>query len=242
MYPYANVLNVKVYIFPLVIMFAIFICILVVLLGKKTRFIDYIFNYDLEMLFFLLVFSVLGGKIFSAISFSFANKPIEIWKLGFVFYGGYFGFELGLYIYCKVKHKNYKFLNNLFSVVLPLGQSIGRIGCFLNGCCYGVEMKNCITISYPINGKYIDVFPVWFFESMFCFCMFLLLYNIKTENKGGIYICCYATFRFVIEFFRGDAMRGFISVFSISQWISLIIIGFYFLKYLFQIVRIKYEY
>lgn len=58
---------------------------------------------------------------------------------GFVFYGGLFGALAAVKIYSSVRREN---AGQLFNMLVPcflLFHSFGRIGCFLSGCCYGIE-------------------------------------------------------------------------------------------------------
>ena len=90
----------------------------------------------------------------------------------------------------------------------PVAHAIGRIGCYMAGCCYGV-----------------DGLPVQLYE---CFGNFVILGILllleKTGNERRIpqcYLFCYAVLRFILEFFRADAERGAFLWFSTSQWISI---------------------
>ena len=91
-------------------------------------------------------------------------------------------------------------------------QSLGRVGCFMAGCCYG---RNGI--------------PVQLIEAGFDI-MLAVFFAVKGKNcafrrcAAARYVIYYASFRFVIEFFRGDAIRGHIGVLSTSQWISIVAI------------------
>ena len=165
---------------------------------------------------------------------------------GFVFYGGLVGGTLGLWIGCTVCARKdrlaYPFLYwaDLFASILPLGQAIGRIGCFFNGCCYGKEWNGPLGILYPVVNDIGDivvmrVFPTWFVESVFCLCLFFVLrriwgtkrkYYYRTLRCGdvtAVYLLAYSVFRFLLEFLRGDAMRGLYGWISTSQIISLLI-------------------
>jgi phosphatidylglycerol:prolipoprotein diacylglycerol transferase len=114
---------------------------------------------------------------------------------------------------------------------------MGRIGCFLTGCCYGKETHLPIGIlfhhsSVAPNG--VALFPTQLLEAGFegvmaCFLVYAF-YRKKALSKGllrnplYVYLISYAVFRFFLEFFRGDAVRGMLFGLSTSQWISLIVI------------------
>ena len=160
---------------------------------------------------------------------------------GFVVYGGILGGILAGWIYCKSKKVNFW---KYFDLVMPsvaLAQGFGRIGCLLAGCCYGMKYDGPGKIRY---GKETDsIFAITFHESEFApnnvplipteiyssvldFAHFaLLLFIASRKKKDGQVAACYLVFysigRFILEFFRGDLIRGSVGVLSTSQFISL---------------------
>ena len=156
---------------------------------------------------------------------------------GLVFYGGLLGAYAGVLIFCKT-YKLYTYAElNHFTVIVPLFHAFGRIGCTLNGCCYGVEYHGPLSIAYTpayINpGISDDIpdfsrFPVQPLEAvieLLIFVLLLLLYIKKRDRYSltCIYLLIYSVVRFLDEFLRGDTARKVWGPFSTSQWISLII-------------------
>lgn len=131
---------------------------------------------------------------------------------GFVYYGGLLGFLCGLAIGTQISDAdNRKTLFYMFPCI-PLFHAVGRIGCFFSGCCYG------------ING-----FPIQLVESGINIIIFIILCCILNRDKkyfltSAVYFLTYGTVRFILEYFRGDSIRGKLWIFSTSQWISLLII------------------
>jgi len=106
-------------------------------------------------------------------------------------------------------------------------QLSGRSGDLIwHPCCYGVKLENSAFCSHFWDNR----LPVQLFESAFNFILFavllvLFLRETKDERRGRMiypYLIAYAIFRFVIEFFRDDAVRGGIGPFSFSQIVSLL--------------------
>lgn len=207
-------------------------------------------NEILKMSIFPLIFAALGGKILYIITDmeNIKDDPIQIIKNfggGFVIYGALIGASLGIYISCKAKKWNTLKILDLFIPSIALAQGFGRIGCLLAGCCYGKPTELPIGIKFnnsffAPNGVYLH--PTQIYSSIFDFLLaFFLLYYDKKENKDGrvfsFYLIFYSIGRFFIEYFRGDLERGFVGVFSTSQFISLftIIIGIM----IFNIDKIK---
>lgn len=148
---------------------------------------------------------------------------------GFVVYGGIILAIFIAWIYCR--RKNLRLLEYT-DVILPsvaLGQGFGRIGCFLAGCCYGIETDGWLAVTFT-NSDYapngVPLVPTQLISSALNFLNFIALVLIsRRSRKSGIVTVCYLLFysagRFVIEFFRGDVARGAVGVLSTSQFISI---------------------
>ena len=148
---------------------------------------------------------------------------------GFVVYGGIIGGILAGWIYCKAKKVDFW---KYFDLVMPsvaLAQGFGRIGCLLAGCCYGKETDSIFAITFhesefaPNN---VPLIPTEIYSSVLDFAHFaLLLFIAKRKKRDGQVAACYLIFysigRFILEFFRGDLIRGSVGVLSTSQFISL---------------------
>ena len=157
---------------------------------------------------------------------------------GLVFYGGLLGAYGGILIFCRIYRFHPHPELNHATVVFPLFHCAGRIGCLLNGCCYGIEYHGPLAILYDashiVAGKSDDLadfsrFPVQGLEALaeLIIFVFLLILYIKTRDRysiASIYLLIYAAIRFADEFLRGDAIRKIWGPFSTSQWISLAII------------------
>lgn len=150
---------------------------------------------------------------------------------GFVVYGGIIGGIAGGYLFCRVNRLPFF---KYFDLVIPsvaLAQGFGRIGCLLAGCCYGVHAETPISIvfshsDFAPNG--IPLIPTQPISSILNFIHFgILLYaagRFKTEGRvSALYLMLYSAGRFVLEFFRGDLIRGSVGSLSTSQFISLFI-------------------
>ena len=157
-------------------------------------------------------------------------KAMQIVFGGAVFYGGLIGGSLvGLFVMHKKKLDKSLYLD-LSALFIPLFHGIARVGCFLGGCCYGIESEFGFTahgndISPAVN----DVcrFPVQLLETAGNLLIFALLFYLYRKRKmvGSLiylYLGLYAILRFCDEFLRGDEVRGFvIGWLSTSQFISI---------------------
>ncbi len=186
-----------------------------------------------------LLFGLLGAKflyILTRLNEIFRNPDVitNYITSGFVFYGA----PLAVIPYLILARKKYKFSAlkylDIFLVVLPLGHSIGRIGCFLAGCCYGkpTSLPWGVVFHSELQDPSLynlHLHPVQLYESFLLFCLFIFLYKIyKRKSFGGeiftLYFILYSIIRFIMEYFRGDGIRGFVieGVISTSQFISII--------------------
>lgn len=155
---------------------------------------------------------------------------------GMVFYGGLFGAILFSRLTARYLGTPISSLYSLLVPALSLTAGFGRIGCFFTGCCYGRE-TDCpvsVTFRYSLNAPNgVPLVPVQLYEAGFDFFLFFFLIWLgkKGHEEGllSVYLGLYAVFRFVLEFFRGDAIRGHFLFLSTSQWISLGILFVLFL-------------
>lgn len=157
-------------------------------------------------------------------------KAILNYFSGSVFYGGLLGGMLtgGLYLIRKKDRADY---SDLGAVATPLFHTFGRLGCFLTGCCYGVESRFGVVYHHAVtpNANGVSRFPIQLVEMGLNFALFLLLlfWIRKGKHKGKLlqwYLLIYPVYRFILEFFRGDDYRGFLFGLSTSQIISLLIL------------------
>ncbi|MDD5089669.1 MAG: prolipoprotein diacylglyceryl transferase [Candidatus Wallbacteria bacterium] len=190
--------------------------------------------YDLALV--IMVSSLIGARLcYVLVSFSyFLRQPLEIfmvYKGGLVYYGGFVGALVGGYIWVRIRKE--RFLN-LADVVMPslvLGQALGRIGCFFNGCCYGQRTEGIFGIVFPSLGDHVPRLPTQLIESFFCLTLFLVLQRVFSRRRfegqvAGLYCLLYGGGRFLIEFLRDDP-RGpsLLGIFSVSQFISLLVVA-----------------
>lgn len=204
-----------------------------------TRRFSLIFEDFLVIYAYVVCFGFIGAKALylivmaSHIEWSRITEPDYIHALmsgGFVFYGGLIGGIIAIPVAKKI-HKI-----EVFGIIkavipcIPLAHAIGRIGCHLTGCCYGIFYEGSLRIIYhnnPFAPNDIGLFPVQLAEAACNLFLagILLIYLLKNGpviNNVYIYLIGYSIIRFIIEFFRGDAdERGIYMYLSTSQLISL---------------------
>jgi len=148
---------------------------------------------------------------------------------GFVVYGGIIGGVFAGYLYCR--HKKIQFLKyvDLIIPAVALAQGFGRLGCFLAGCCYGLETSSWFGIVFPSNSFApggVSLIPTQLISSGLDFLLFaILIFFSKRKRIDGqvaiLYMILYSAGRFLLEFLRGDLIRGSVGVLTTSQFIAV---------------------
>ncbi len=130
---------------------------------------------------------------------------------GLVFYGGLIGAMIGIRILAKNMKRDSTEMLNFVMPCFAAFHFFGRIGCFLDGCCHGVEWEH----GFLCNAGYLS-FPIQLVEAAgiaIIFAVLLLLENYG-QKKGKlipivhVYFLLYAILRFIDERWRGDILRG----------------------------------
>ena len=122
------------------------------------------------------------------------------------------------------KGRAMKFVSLLIPSIV-LAHAFGRIGCFCGGCCYGKVTDSIFGVKFPFLDE--KVLPTQLFESIFDLILFTVMAVFRKKIKYHnfeIYFMAYGTFRFFIEFLRGDDRGATNSVLSPAQLLSIAII------------------
>lgn len=185
----------------------------------------------------LLYWIVTPNAFRDAFSLGFFQGLLSLIMEGMVFYGGLIGGIIGIALVAKKKKKHFFEFTDLFAPCFCVAHAFGRIGCLLVGCCYGLatgetSQFGILTYGGTCAVHYADGatrLPVPLMESIFLLllCVVLVLIFCNEKHLGtatGWYLTLYAIWRFVIEMFRGDAVRGKFGPLYTSQWISLLIL------------------
>lgn len=202
-------------------------------------------NLNEDMIYGILIVGVLFGYLCSKLTYvliewkTFIRDPkLVLGQNGFVVMGGLIGGFLAVMIYCKIKKTDFLEYFDLCAPSIAIAQAIGRIGCFMAGCCYGRETDSFIGIAfhssnYAPNG--VKLIPTQLISAAGDLLNMIILLVIAKRSKkkglvGAMYIIFYSIGRFLLEYLRDDA-RGNIGIFSTSQAGSIVtvIIGVFLL-------------
>ncbi|MFC1994830.1 prolipoprotein diacylglyceryl transferase [Chloroflexota bacterium] len=163
----------------------------------------------------------------------YSQNPGEIiGGSGLSIYGAVLGAALGIWIYSKVRKISFGYLADVLAPGIILAQAIGRVGCTLNGCCYGIETSAFCAVVYtnpeslaPIG---VAVHPTQIYEIIYNLIVFLVLLRLRGKFKPDgslflIYLSLYSLWRFGIGFIRDGT--PFLFGLHQAQVIALIILA-----------------
>lgn len=227
--------NLKVYSWG----FMLALAVLIGVVGVRRLFVreglDSDAVYDLVLL--VVIFGIIGARLAYIITYEWADflaHPGSFFSLGeglrgLVWYGGLLGgFISGLIYIIKKKLPFWKVVD-IFAPFLALGYALVRIGCFLNGCCYGDITGGACGVVFPG----VDAFPrhpTQLYSTGLNLVLFGFLWWLYPRRKfaGQVflaYILGYSVYRFIVEFFRDSLiMVGPISLGQVYT-LGLLLVG-----------------
>lgn len=156
----------------------------------------------------------------------------KFWQGGLTFYGGLLLAVPGGLWFAKRRGLRPLQAADLMAPALMLGLAFGRVGCFLNGCCYGSVTDSPLGVRFP--RLFAERHATQLYECVCALLLFFVLWHLlrkRCRGEGELFgwmLSIYGVFRITIETFRGDP-RGALGPFSTSQLLSipLITIGAY---------------
>jgi len=139
----------------------------------------------------------------------FAQNPGEILAVrrgGLTFYGGFIAPLIGGFFYARIKRISMLKFLDFISPYIALGYGITRIGCFLNGCCYGVPTDSFLGVVFPAVDN-ISRHPTQLYSVIAMLIVFFVLVFMRRKKRPrGVvffsFILFYGVYRFLVEFFR----------------------------------------
>lgn len=194
---------------------------------------------DLGLL--ILAAAVVGSRLFYVATHwaDYRAAPLTslaIWDGGLTFYGGLLAALPVSYLFAR--HKNLPFwtLADLAAPAFALGLGLGRIGCFLSGCCFGKPSHLPWAVRFPARsfaGHVYDcpIHPTQLYESAFGFACFGLLWLMaKRRHFSGEQICLflglYGAWRLLVDLWRHyETTQIWALGLTNNQWISIMMMA-----------------
>lgn len=167
----------------------------------------------------LLIGGIVGARVMFIVTYwkdEFTGKPwweiFMIQRGGLVFYGGLIGASLAVVVFALIKKLSLWKLADILAPSIALGSMFGRIGCLMNGCCFGRSCDLPWAIKFPSDHitHGLPVHPTQIYDACLNLALYLgLAWWFKQRRKFdgqifAIYLMCYAVTRSTVEFFRGD--------------------------------------
>ena len=203
----------------------------------------------------MLISGVAGARLFHLIQYydqNFRNTKslgemilvaINLGRGGVVLYGGAIAGVIAYLIFCRVHQMNPLQLADVITPSCFIGVGFGRLGCLLNGCCFGNQCELPWKISFPPHSVPYDAFiqkgiilpgihdvlslhPTQIYSAINAFMIYLITsawYKHRTWN-GSVFtlaLLLYPISRFFIEIIRADEPGRFQTSLTISQWVSI---------------------
>lgn len=186
------------------------------------------------LLVLTLVFALVGTRALYLYLHrtEYSWKVFKSWQSGFVLYGGLLAGTAASALYVKMRGRPLGGVADLAAAPMMLAQAFGRLGCFLNGCCYGKPGEGFPCVRFPAEspaaGK--SVHPTQLYETAATLGFFFFLSWLgkrKGRRSGDLFlimILLYGGWRFFIEFLRGDERPRWIGTLTYSQVVSLLVL------------------
>jgi len=172
-----------------------------------------------NLAFYVMLGVILAGRILYVV-FHWSQYEndllgiIRVWEGGMMFFGGFIGGFIAAVLYLKKQKMPILLIADLIAPAIALGEFFTRIGCFLNGCCFGTPSAlpwaiqfpaQCVAGSSPVGDQ--SLHPTQIYSSLFGLLLFFFLKNrlYKPHQQGEIfawYLIYSGIFRFGVDFIR----------------------------------------
>ena len=197
-----------------------------------------------DLAVYAIIAGLIGAKVLLVIVewAHYSRNPrdlLSLFQSGGVFYGGLLGAIPVAFWYARRPQLDGWKTADVLAPGVVVGQAVGRLGCFMAGCCYGkpaADLPWAVTFRDVYANRNVGtpldtpLHPTQIYESLACFLILgiLLWMSPRKRFHGQIvlaYVFLYAVARFIVEMYRGDAVRGFVmgGRLSTSQFIAILL-------------------
>lgn len=190
----------------------------------------------LDLALILMVAGFIGGRFLHIIYempeyyLEDLSRIYQFWEGGFVFYGGFIFAFIGCAIYLWKRKLSFFWWADFYAPVLALGYGLGRISCFLAGCCYGRSCALPWAVKFPWDYHQVLRHPAQLYAVAWELAVFGLLISLprwkrlKTGVLFSIWLVLHGLGRLLMEYYREDFRGDLLAGLSISSWVSLVVI------------------
>jgi phosphatidylglycerol:prolipoprotein diacylglycerol transferase len=214
--------------------------------------------WDLSI--WILFASILGARMFYLFQYrervfaksetfvDYLRAAVSLPDGGMVLYGGVLLVLIAYFVFCRTRNLNPLLVGDVVMPSFFVGLAFGRIGCLLNGCCYGDRCELPWRIQFPLGSvpdmalvergfvgaaENVSLYlhPSQIYSSFNALLLAFLTHSyFRYRHKDGavlaLTLLTYPVTRFVIEFLRGDELGKFNTSLTISQWVSIGLFSF----------------
>lgn len=188
----------------------------ILLAGREARRVGLPAGRFYDLCFYIILAALAGSRLLYVITEYryFLARPWEIfvlWKGGLIFHGGLILALAVAFYYMRRHGLPWRTTFDALAVGMPLGQSLGRVGCFMAGCCYGKpsDWPWAVTFTHPETLCPIKeaLHPSQLYEAGLLLLVFGVIYYFRTRKRfeGQLmltYFFLAGSARFLVEFFR----------------------------------------
>ena len=184
-------------------------------------------EFSTDLILWIMLGTILGARI----AYVLANWKevtddgllgiLNVRQGGMVFYGGLIGASLLVVLFARRRKVPLLEMGDFAIGGVPLGHALGRLGCLINGCCFGSETRSAWSIA--VEGVRRHPTPLYEAVGNLLVYLILLLYTLRAPRRGRIlalYLLTYPVLRFWLEFLRGDDRITFAGL-HLAQFVSL---------------------
>jgi phosphatidylglycerol---prolipoprotein diacylglyceryl transferase len=208
---------------------------------RRARLVGLDAGRIVDLALWLVIWALVGAKALLILVElpRYLRDPGELlWvvRSGGVFLGGFLAAVIAASILLRRYRLGFLSTFDVLSPSIALGHAIGRIGCLMAGCCWGASchLPWAITYTDPRAAEmvgtplHVAVHPFPVYSALFNLALYAVLAWLfrRWHGSGRVfatYLAAYGCGRFLLEYTRGDAARGFVlgGVLSTSQLISI---------------------
>jgi phosphatidylglycerol:prolipoprotein diacylglycerol transferase len=217
----------------------------------------------------VFLLGLIGARLFYCIEYwgiEIHNllEAFQYWKGGIVYYGSIVGGTLAFFLYRRVRPFPIRPYLDVMAPAIAVGTFFGRIGCFLNGCCFGDPCRLPWAISFPVHSPpwvhqvrlglipleathSLPIHPTQLYSAIDALVILLLLsaYYPLRRRDGEVMALLMVTYpisRFLIEYLRNDE-GAFFAGLTISQNISVVLFlcGLLYWAWLLRLPETRYQ-
>lgn len=191
------------------VMLAVAVVVCAFLLSRDAAKLKISEDTVFDLMLWVVMGGFIGGKIFYTLLFwdnttdDFLSALFQ--RAGFAWQGGFIGGWIAGLWFVKLKKLKFRLMLDLAAPYIALGQAIGRMGCFAEGCCYGKPWD--LGVYFPVH--HARLHPTQLYETGMLFAIFLILKFVKKPSWPAgrifvLYLWLAGIERFVVEFYRDD--------------------------------------